>query len=262
MTFTDFSSLSKAKPQRRLSSVLKKHAGRDKTGQISVRHQGGGCKRKYRAITSLDQVTGGKITVLGLEYDPNRTAFIMLGQDINGRKYYLIAPEGVKTGSEIEFNAEKAKNSAGHRTKLKNIIPGTKIYELEITPSAKAKIVRSAGSTAQLLAVEGKNAQVKLPSGTVRQFSSECLATIGTVSNSAHSTVRLGSAGRVRHMGIRPTVRGKAMHPAAHPHGGGEGVNPIGLKYPKTPTGRHALGTKTRRNKRTDVLIIKDRRKK
>lgn len=261
MSVTDFSVLTKKKPEKTLLAVLKKNAGRDKTGQISVRHQGGGAKRKYRILTSLDKKVGEKAKVVALEYDPNRTSFIALVIFEDGTKAYILAWEGIKVGDEIEAN-EKTEVRLGNRMRLKNIPTGISIYDIEIQPGQGGKLIRSAGTQTTILAKEGDLVQIKMPSGEIRQVNINNFASIGQVSNITHSAQCIGKAGRKRWMGVRPSVRGKAMSPNAHPHGGGEGVNSIGLKYPKTPWGKHALGVRTRKkNKYSDRLIVKRRKK-
>lgn len=261
MTYTDYSVLTAKKPQKNLTSKLERSFGRDATGQISVRHKGGGAKRKYRLIFSLDKKIGQIAKVVGLEYDPNRSSFITLVKFEDGISAYLLSWEGVKVGDKI-ICQEKTEIQKGNRLKLKNIPNGLGIYDVEIQPGQGGKLIKSAGTMATIVAKEGKWVHLKMPSGEVRLINCECFASIGQVSNISHSSQRIGKAGRKRHMGIRPTVRGKAMHPAAHPHGGGEGVNPIGLKYPKTPWGKHALGTRTRKNKKYSDKMILQRRKK
>jgi len=240
---------------------LKKSAGRDKSGHISIRHRGGGAKRLYRAIETLDNFLNQKAKVIAVEYDPNRSANLALLQLASGRKIYVLAAEGLKIGQEIEAG-EKVALTPGNRLPLKNIPSGLAIFDLEMQPRSGAKIVRSAGLRAIILAKEAGTpyVQVKLPSGEIRRFHGDCFATIGTVSNPSHMTQKISKAGIRRWLGKRPTVRGKAMHPASHPHGGGEGVNPIGLKYPKTPWGKPARGKKTRKNKPSDKMIIKRRK--
>jgi len=261
MTTVDYSLLTAKKPQKKLTKILKKHSGRDKTGQISVRHQGGREKRQYRAIFSLEKKLDIKAQVETLEYDPNRNAFICLVKFQDNLKAYLLAWDGAKKGDEI-IGAEKVEIRKGNRTRLKQIPSGVAIFDVEIQPFQGGRLVRAAGSQATIVAKETKWAHLKLPSGEMRKININAFASIGQVSNISHSAVRLGKAGRVRHMGIRPSVRGKAMHPAAHPHGGGEGVNPIGLKYPKTPWGKHALGVRTRKkHKYSDSLILRRRKK-
>jgi len=265
MSFGDFGTLTKKRPEKKLTAPLKKHGGRDKKGRLSVRHQGGGHKRLYRLIDFKFLPHEGESRVLAIEYDPNRSAFIALVETkVEGQnpvKRYVIAPDGIKIGDQLTSGKSK-RFVPGARAKLAAIPPGTEIHALELQPGKGAQLARSAGSWAVLTAKEGKYAHIKLPSSEMRKVLLECMATIGRVSNPTHSLIRISKAGRKRHLGVRPTVRGKAMYPAAHPHGGGEGVNPIGLKYPKTPWGKPALGVKTRKNKRTDIYIISRRKKK
>ena len=261
MSFGDFAILTKKRPEKSLTISLKKHAGRDKFGHISTRHRGGGVKRLYRIIDFKLVPFEGKATVDALEYDPNRSSFIALISMPDGSKKYIVAAEGLKVGDTITSGSVK-RLSVSSRAKLKDIPVGASIHNIELQPGQGAQIVRSAGSEAILSAKEGKYAYIKLPSSEVRKILLECLASYGQVSNPTHNRIRIAKAGRKRNMGIRPTVRGKAMYPAAHPHGGGEGVNPIGLKHPKTPWGKPALGYRTRRNKRTAKFILNRRTKK
>lgn len=266
MTKEDFSDITKSTPEKSLTFYIKERAGRDNTGRISVHHKGGGAKKKYRIISSLQEKLDMPATVASIEYDPYRTSRIMLVRFEDGAKMYLIAPEGIKVGQTI-IAKEDAKITLGNRAKLKNIPTGTEIYDVETQPNSKGRMVRSAGASAMVLAQaegEGKRAkyiQVKMPSGEVRLLHKENFASIGKVGNIAHGTVKIGKAGRSRWLGIRPTVRGKVKNPVDHPHGGGEGKNPIGLKYPKTPWGKPARGVRTRKNKRTNKFIIKRRKK-
>lgn len=258
MSVTDYSLLTKKKPEKSLITTHKMSFGRDRTGQISVRHQGGGEKRKYRLVGSLQKDTKAKVE--HLEYDPFRTSLIALVKYESGKRAYILAWEGMKIGQEV-IAEEKAEIKPGNRLKLKNIPNGIGIFDIEIQPGQGGKLIRSAGTAATIVAKEGDSVHLKMPSGEIRKISAKCFASIGQVSNITHSAQRIGKAGRKRHMGIRPSVRGKAMHPDAHPHGGGEGVNPIGLKYPKTPWGKHALGVRTRKkNKYSDKMIVKRRK--
>ncbi|MBI2588143.1 50S ribosomal protein L2 [Candidatus Berkelbacteria bacterium] len=261
LSYVDFSVLTKKEPEKSLTFPLKRYSGRNRQGQISVRHKGGGAKRLYRLMDFKQQKLDVFFKVLALEYDPNRSGFIALVEEKEnpGKKSYILASKNLKVGDEI-ITSENAEIKEGNRLKLKNIPVGMDIYNIELKPGRGGQIVRSAGTSAVVLAKEGKYVTLKMPSGERRLVLAENFASLGQVSNPAHSLVRIGKAGRKRKMGIRPTVRGKAMHPAAHPHGGGEGVNPIGLKYPKTPWGKPARGVKTRRNKRTDKFIVKRRK--
>ena len=227
-------------------------------GHLTVRHRGSGEKRNYRIISSLDTKLEQTAKVVALEYDPNRSAWIALLIFEDQSKLYIVAPADLKVGATIT-GREKADIIAGNQMRIANIPTGVPIHDIEMTPGTRARAVRSAGTSATILAFEDKYAQIRMPSGEIRRIHSQGFASIGAVGNSSHSAIRIAKAGRKRHMGIRPTVRGKAMHPAAHPHGGGEGNNPIGLKYPKTPWGKPTLGKRTRRNKRTDQFIIRRR---
>lgn len=263
MSVVDYSVLSKKKPEKALLSPIKKNSGRDNLGHISIRHQGGGAKRMYRQISNLQKKINQEAEVLAIEYDPNRSGFIALIKYAGGEKAYILCPEALKIGNKIKAS-DKTDVKVGNRMKLKNINTGIEIYDIELIPGrGKGQIVRSAGSAATIAAQaegSGKRAQyvqVKMPSGEIRLIHGECFASIGRVSNPDHSSIRIAKAGRNRHLGIRPSVRGKVMSPKSHPHGGGEGVNPIGLKYPKTPWGKPALGYKTRKNKYSNKFIIK-----
>lgn len=257
----DYSILTKKEPEKSLILPLKKTGGRNSEGRITVRHRGGGAKKLYRIIEFGQERLGEKAKVIALEYDPNRTAFIALIQYSDGQKKYIIAPQGLKVGDEIIFD-EKTPVEVGNRMRLKNIPVGTNVYNIELEPGKGGKIVRSAGSWAQVLSHEEKYTLLKLPSTEIRKVPSDCFASIGTVSNPEHRFVTLGKAGRTRLLGKRPHVRGSAMNPCDHPHGGGEGRTGIGLKHPKTPWGKPAVGVKTRRKKKSDKLIIQRRSKK
>ena len=262
MTVASFDEVTTTKPEKSLLKSLNKHSGRNNSGKITVRHRGGGNKRKYRIIdfkrTEKSNIEGKVSTV---EYDPNRTAYIMLVIYKDGNKRYHIAPEGVKVGDKI-ITAEKTKVKTGNRMLIKNIPVGYDIYNVELHEGKGGQMARSAGSSLKLVSLEGKHAQIAMPSGEARLVSKNCYATIGQVSNVEHSNIKIGKAGRKRHLGRRPQVRGKAMNPVDHPHGGGEGGSPIGMKHPKTPWGLPALGFKTRKRHYTDKMIIKDRRRK
>lgn len=251
--------LSKLKPTKSLIVKNTRSFGKDAMGRISVRHKGGGHKRKLRIVGTLDKCGTGEFTVERLEYDPNRSAYIALIKDVNNKLFYTLAPADIKAGDKLSFG-NKTDLSSGSRTQIGNIPTGIAIHAIEITPHSKAKMVRSAGTKATIMSREGDYTLVKLPSGEIRKFHNNCLASVGTLSNEMHNMIKIGKAGRSRHMGIRPTVRGKAMHPAAHPHGGGEGVNPIGLKHPKTPWGKPAMGYRTVR--KTNNFIVKRRPKR
>lgn len=260
LSFVDFSDLSKEKPKKSLLKINPKKAGRNNTGRITVAHRGGGSKRFYRLV-NFNFSDGVSAKVIALEYDPNRSANIALVQYEDGRLDYVLAPDKIKVGSKIEGD-EKAAIRTGNRMLIKNIPVGTQVHNIELLPGQGGKLCRSAGNYANLLSVEGGLAQVKLPSSEVRRISSECYATIGAVGNSDAMNIKVGKAGRKRHMGIRPTVRGKAKNPCDHPHGGGEGGTSIGMAYPKTPWGMPALGYRTRnKKKKSGNLIIKRRSK-
>lgn len=261
MSYPDFSILTKKEPEKSLTQPLKKHAGRNNMGHLTIRHRGGGEKRAYRLISSLDKKFGQIAKVQAIEYDPNRSAHIALVQFDDGIKMYIVAPEEMKIGDIIKADVT-TEVTPGNRMQLKHIPTGIVLHDIEMTPGGRSRAVRAAGTGATILAKEDTYVQMRMPSGEVRQIHSNGFASIGMVGNASHSTIRIAKAGRTRHMGIRPTVRGKAMHPAAHPHGGGEGVNPVGLKHPKTPWGKPAMGKKTRRNKRTDKFILRRRGKK
>ena len=259
MTVTDYSVLSKVEPEKSLLEPLKKKSGRNSYGRITVRHRGGGNRRKYRVIDFKRDKDNMVATVLTLEYDPNRSAFIALVQYEDGEKRYIIAPNGLKVGDKIESGSE-ADIKPGNALKLTDIPVGTFIHAIELYPGKGAQLVRSAGNQAQLMGKEDKYALVRLPSGEMRKVPVNCKATVGQVSNIDHENVNYGKAGRVRNMGWRPTVRGSVMNPCDHPHGGGEGKSPIGRPGPVTPWGKPALGYKTRKkNHRTDKFIVKRR---
>ena len=252
----------KAKPERSLVEVLKKHAGRNSYGRITVRHKGGGNRRKYRVIDFKRNKLDVEGTVLRLEYDPNRSAYIALVEYTDGERRYILAPVGLKAGDVVLASAA-ADIKPGNALPIANIPVGTVIHNIELYPGRGAQLVRSAGTAAQLMAKENGMAQVRLPSGEYRYVRLDCMATIGQVGNIDHANISLGKAGRVRHMGIRPTVRGSVMNPVDHPHGGGEGKSPIGRPGPVTPWGKPALGYKTRKTKnRTDKFIVKRRNQK
>jgi large subunit ribosomal protein L2 len=259
MTVLSYKGLSKVKPEKSLLETKKKNAGRNSYGRITVRHQGGGNKQKYRIIDFKRNKLDMSAEVLTLEYDPNRSANIALVQYEDGEKRYILAPEGLSIGDKI-ISSENADIKPGNCLPIASIPVGTIIHNIELYPGKGAQLVRSAGVAAQLMAKENGVAQVRLPSGEVRYIRLECKATIGLVGNSDHSNVQIGKAGRTRHMGIRPTVRGSVMNPCDHPHGGGEGKSPIGRPSPVTPWGKPAMGYKTRKTKnRTDKQIVRRR---
>jgi large subunit ribosomal protein L2 len=260
----DFSDLTSKKPEKKLLKSKKRTGGRNVTGRITVRHRGGGAKRNIRLIDFKRDKFDIPAKVKTIEYDPNRNARIALVIYKDGEKCYIVAPKELKVGQEIISSKDKKiKIQAGNTMPLKNIPEGSMIYNIELTPGKGGQLARGSGASAQLMAIEGSYATIKLPSGEVRKINKDCLATLGSVSNSEYITIRWGKAGRKRHKGVRPTVRGKVMNPVDHPHGGGEGRQPIGLKYPKTPWGKNALGVKTRKPKKySDKLIIQRRKKK
>ncbi len=252
----------KAKPERSLTEVLKKHSGRNSYGRITVRHKGGGNRRKYRVIDFKRDKLDVMGNVLRLEYDPNRSANIALIEYPDSERRYIIAPVGLKAGDTV-ISSETADIKPGNALPISAIPVGTVIHNIELYPGKGAQLVRSAGAYAQLMAKEGNLAQVRLPSGEYRYIRLNCMATIGQVGNVDHSNISIGKAGRKRHMGIRPTVRGSVMNPCDHPHGGGEGKSPIGRPGPVTPWGKPALGYKTRKTKnRTNKFIVKRRNSK
>ena len=257
MTVTDYSVLSKVEPERSLLEPMKKSAGRNNLGRITVRHHGGGNRTKYRVIDFKRDKVDMPAVVKTLEYDPNRSAHIALVQYEDGEKRYIIAPEGLKVGDTVMSGAG-ADIKPGNYLPFANIPVGTIIHNIELYPGKGAQLVRSAGNMAQLMAKEGKYALVRLPSGEMRNVPVNCIATIGQVGNVDHENVNIGKAGRKRHMGWRPTVRGSVMNPCDHPHGGGEGKSPVGRPGPVTPWGKPAMGYKTRKHHaRSDKFIVK-----
>ena len=259
MTVSTFEELDKVKPEKSLLAPIKKNAGRNSYGRITVRHRGGGEKRKYRIIDFKRSKDGIPATVMSIEYDPNRSANIALLQYEDGVKTYIIAPEGLQKGATV-ISGPSADIIPGNALYLKDIPVGTLIHNIELYPGRGGQLVRSAGNSAQLMAKENGYAQVRLPSGEVRLISLDCKATIGMVGNHDHENISIGKAGRKRHMGWRPTVRGSVMNPCDHPHGGGEGKSPIGRPTPVTPWGKPALGLKTRSTKKaSEKFIVKHR---
>ena len=259
MTGLDFTEITKNAPEKSLTVSLKKNSGRNNQGKITVRHHGGGSRRKYRIIDFKRNKDNIPATVLSIEYDPNRTANIALICYADGQKAYILAPQGLKVGQKI-MNGEHAEARLGNCLPLSLIPIGTEVHNVELYPGAGAQMVRSAGVAAQLMAKEGKYATSRLPSGEMRMVPINCRATIGVVGNGEHSLVNIGKAGRKRHMGIRPTVRGSVMNPNDHPHGGGEGRAPVGRPGPCTPWGKPALGLKTRSKKKASNKLIVRRR--
>ena len=261
MTVLKSDEITKHEPEKSLLATLKKNAGRNSQGSITVRHRGGGAKRKYRIIDfkrDKDQIPA---KVAGIEYDPNRSANIALLHYVDGEKRYILAPNGLKVGDVI-FSGEGSDIKVGNCLKLKDMPVGTLVHNIELKEGKGGQMVRSAGTSAQLMAKEGKNALLRLPSGETRYVNINCKATIGQVGNLDHENVTIGKAGRKRHMGIRPTVRGSVMNPNDHPHGGGEGRSPIGRPSPVTPWGKPALGYKTRKKKKASNKMIVSKRKK
>jgi large subunit ribosomal protein L2 len=261
MTGHTFEEITKSRPERSLTRPLRKTGGRNNTGRITVRHRGGGHKRRYRLIDFKRNKFDGRAEVIAIEYDPNRSARIALVQYEDGEKRYIIAPLGLKVGDSVG-SGEQAELRPGNSLPIRDIPVGTQIHNIELRPGKGGQLVRAAGTSAQLLAKEGTYAQVRLPSGEVRLIHERCMATIGQVGNTDHGNIKIGKAGRRRWLGWRPTVRGSVMDPSSHPHGGGEGRSPIGMPGPKTPWGKPALGKRTRANKRTDRFIVRRRGKR
>ena len=262
MTALDNKEITKSTPEKSLLAKKVKNAGRNNQGKITVRHQGGGNRQKYRIIDFKRNTKDGMIaTVKGVEYDPNRTANIALIIYEDGTKSYILCPQGLTDGMQV-MSGEKAEAKVGNSLPLKNVPIGAYIHAIELVPGKGAQMVRSAGNSAQLMAKEGTHATLRLPSGEMRMVPIDCRATIGIVGNGEYNLVNLGKAGRKRHMGIRPTVRGSVMNPNDHPHGGGEGRTPIGRKAPVTPWGKPALGYKTRKPKKASSKLIVSRKKK
>ena len=256
MSVPSFDEVTKFTPEKSLLANKKKNAGRNSYGRITVRHKGGGNRQKYRIIDFKRQNEAAQ-TVIGVEYDPNRTAYIALLQDEAGKKSYIVAPVGVTDGAVL-YSGEGADIVAGNTLPIGKIPDGTFVHNIELSPGKGGQLVRSAGAQAQVMGKEGDLVMVRLPSGEMRYVRSDCKATIGQVGNIEHDTVKIGKAGKKRHMGIRPTVRGSVMNPCDHPHGGGEGKSPIGRPGPVTPWGKPALGYKTRaKHKRSDKLIVR-----
>ena len=259
MTSSDFAEITASKPEKSLTVSLKKNAGRNNQGKITVRHQGGGSRRKYRIIDFKRRKDNIPAKVLTIEYDPNRTANIALICYADGEKAYILAPNGLQVGQTV-MNGEQAEVRTGNCLPLQNIPVGTEVHNVELYPGKGGQLVRSAGNSAQLMAKEGKYATLRLPSGEMRMVPIICRATVGQVGNIDHELVNIGKAGRKRHMGIRPTVRGSVMNPNDHPHGGGEGRTGIGRPGPVTPWGKPALGLKTRKKKKQSNKLIVRRR--
>ena len=262
MTVSTFDEITKKTPEKSLLAKKKENAGRNNYGRITVRHQGGGNRQKYRIIDFKRRKDDMTATVIGIEYDPNRSANIALIQYEDGEKAYILAPVGLTDGDKV-VSGQKADIKPGNCMPIESIPVGTMIHNIELNPGQGGKLVRSAGQSAQLMAKEGKYSHVRLPSGEMRLILTKCRATIGTVGNTDHDTMKIGKAGRKRHMGIRPTVRGSVMNPVDHPHGGGEGRAPVGHAGPMTPWGKPALGYKTRNKKKlSNKFIVKRRNSK
>ncbi len=253
----DFADITKKKPEKSLLAPLTKKGGRNNRGRVTVRHRGGGHKRRYRLV-DFRRDKSGEALVLGIEYDPNRTARIALVRYEDGAKRYIVAPDGLTVDDKI-VSGDSAPVTTGNAMKLGRLPTGALVHNIESIPGNGGQFAKSAGAVAQVMAHEGKYTLVRLPSGEMRRILSECMATVGQVSNLDHKNIKLGKAGRNRHRGKRPSVRGSAMSPNAHPHGGGEGRSPIGMPGPKTPWGRPALGHRTRKNKKTDKFILRRR---
>ncbi|MCD8378808.1 MAG: 50S ribosomal protein L2 [Lachnospiraceae bacterium] len=259
MTGSDFAEITKKAPEKSLTVAVKKNSGRNNQGKITVRHRGGGEKRRYRIIDFKRNKDGIPATVIGIEYDPNRSANIALICYADGEKAYILAPEGLTDGMKV-MNGPEAEARIGNCLPLANIPIGAQVHNVEMHPGRGGQMVRAAGNSAQLMAKEGKYATLRLPSGEMRMVPINCRATIGVVGNGDHNLIKIGSAGRKRHMGIRPTVRGSVMNPNDHPHGGGEGRAPIGRPGPSTPWGKPAMGLKTRKKKnKSNKLIVRRR---
>jgi large subunit ribosomal protein L2 len=262
MTGHSFEEITKSRPERSLTEAIRKRGGRNNTGKITVRHRGGGHKRRYRIIDFKRDKYDCPAQVVAIEYDPNRSARIALLQYEDGEKRYIIAPLGLRVGDRVGNGEQYTNLRVGDALPIRDIPLGTVIHNIELLPGKGGQLARAAGTSAQLVAKEGIYAQIRLPSGEVRLIHERCKATIGQVGNTDHGNVKLGKAGRRRWMGWRPSVRGTAMDPASHPHGGGEGRSPIGMPGPKTPWGKPALGKRTRTNARTDRYIVRRRGKR
>ncbi len=260
-TFDDFSDITKTKPEKRLTIAKKRKAGRNSRGKITIRHRGGGAKRHIRIVDYKRDKFDIPAKVASIEYDPNRGARIALLNYRDGEKRYIIAPVGLKVGDTIMSSKKRLEVEIGNAMPIKYVPAGIAVSNVELFPGQGGILARGAGNAVYVKAVEGKHAQVKMPSGEIRLVKKDCLCTVGQASNPEKKLIKIGSAGRKRHMGIRPTVRGTAMNPIDHPHGGGEGNQPIGLKAPKTKWGKPALGVKTRKKKKSDKMILKRRGK-
>ena len=257
-----YADVTKKEPEKSLIVFRSKNSGRNNQGKITTRRRGGGARQFLRIVDFVQNKYDVPAKVAAIEYDPIRGARLMLLNYKDGEKRYVIAPQGVGVGATVITSRKQVEITAGNRMPLSVIPVCVQVYNIEMYPGAKASMVRGAGTSAQFMALEGEYAQLKLPSGEIRMFGKDCMASIGVVSNPDHRLVRLGKAGRMRHLGVRPSVRGKVMNPVDHPHGGGEGKQPIGLKYPKTKWGKHALGVKTRDPKKASSKFILSRRRK
>ncbi|MFH1047562.1 MAG: 50S ribosomal protein L2 [Patescibacteria group bacterium] len=257
-----FSDITKTEPEKNLIIIKKRHGGRNAQGHITVRHRGGGARRYTRIVDFKQDKYDIPAKVVAIEYDPSRGARLALLNYADGEKRYMIATQGMSVGDKVISSLSRVEIKPGNRMPLEQIPVGIAVHNIELSPGMGGKLVRGAGASAQYMALEGKYAQIKMPSGEVRLFPRAAMATVGTVSNPDHRLIRWGKAGRTRHLGIRPTVRGKVMNPVDHPHGGGEGKHPIGLKHPKTPWGKPALGVKTRKAKKASNKFIVERAKR
>ncbi|MFH1426195.1 MAG: 50S ribosomal protein L2 [Candidatus Kerfeldbacteria bacterium] len=257
-----FSDITKRSPDKKLTSSIKKQAGRNNQGKITVRHRGGGAKRRYRKIDFVMGRLNDPATIVAIEYDPNRSARVVLIEYKDGDRAYILGAAGMKVGQEIISTDKMVDMKPGNRMPLGKIPVGTLVHNVELVPGQGGSIIRSAGSSASVMSQDAGMVQLKMSSGEIRKFAAQCRASVGQVSNADWGNIRWGKAGRMRHRGFRPTVRGKAMNPVDHPHGGGEGSQPIGMKHPKTPQGKPALGVKTRKSNKTSNKYIVSRRKK
>lgn len=262
MSLDDFSDITKTEPEKSLIIIRKKHSGRNSQGKITVRHQGGGAKRYIRLIDFKRDKFDIPARVASIEYDPNRGARIALLQYKDGKKLYIVSPVGLEVGNEVLSSKKQIEIKTGNAMPIEYIPAGISVYNIELVPGEGGKLARGAGNSVAVMGIEGKYAQIKMPSGEIRLVKKECLCTVGQASNLDRQHISIGKAGRQRHLGIRPTVRGTAMNPKDHPHGGGEGKQSIGLKHPKTPWGKPALGVKTRKKKNKSSRLIVQRRKK
>jgi large subunit ribosomal protein L2 len=261
-SYDDFSDITKKRPEKRLIEIKKRRGGRNAQGKITVRHRGGGAKRYIRQVDFKRKKYDIPARVAAIEYDPNRGARLALLYYVDGEKNYIIAPVGMRVGEMVISSQKQAEIKRGNAMPIKFIPSGIEVFNIEFEPGRGGRIARGAGNSVQVMGIEGKYAQIKMPSGEIRLIKKECMCTIGQVSNPDKGHIKLGKAGRKRHLGFRPTVRGTAMNPVDHPHGGGEGKQPIGLKHPKTPWGKPAMGVKTRKKAKKSNKFILQRRKK